>query len=1342
MTDVSVRAPEAAEASLFAVGHRVAGRYRIESEVGTGGAAQVLCAFDEQAGRRVALKALAERARSRNRDRLLAAFRHEFTVLTQVAHPNVVRVHDFGFADDVPYYTMELLEGQSLSEIAPLDAADVSDLLCGLCEPLGILHARRWVHRDLSARNVIRTEDGQIKLIDFGATVSMDERHAPMGTPPFMAPEALTQEPLDARTDIFALGALAYFALTGVHAYPARTLARLPAVWKQSPRAVRELAPTTPGPLDELVMAMLSLDPSARPRSTAEVLQHLRAGSRHSVPVSRETAGAHLETPKLIAREAQLRKLQALLVSAAEGRGAVCVIQGERGMGRSRLLDELGLLARLAGHPVLRASGKLSGPGQLALARTLGETALRLLVEDEQAAAPELAWLHEDQDTSQLSKAAAAEAQRALVTWLSRHAERSPLVLLVDDFDAADGASQKLLAQLALMVRKRRLLLAVTSEASAAAEGALHVLRDHGVAVGLTPFGEAEVEAWARAVFGDVHNIARLGRWLFSASGGRPADCMAFAQYLVEERIAVRSGGTFRLPDGFDGLSLPSSVRDALELRLAALSEQARTFIELLALEVTPAPFTIDEYLRVFGEQGGDAAVALAELTAAQVLAATARGYVLRNSAALDWARARLTPERESALHRRLARYHEVAGGQDTSMVLFGAFHLWKAGDLAAADALLGEADLFRYTSRSLALAFTRSDDAIAMLEALLVYRKQTGAAPWKITTLRVALLARASVSRADLVSYTEETLEGLRFDLGLDLWAEQPAELSDREKMSRCFNAALARHGATPEAQRGLSPFVALRHLASACASAGGAYVIRYEPQHIWRLSRTIGLFRGLSPSLDIIIDIVENPTQSQGWGADVSEFQSRVIEATRDPVPDLDDELRVAIHWLNSYYHAAHLAGEGNDAALRYVPGLEAQPVYAALGLQVRRIHALMTGRFREAQRYRRERELLALQSENSDQHLHMSLLREQQAAYLCGDLLEMTRCGAELRERAERFPGWLPWLALNRVRVCLLSEDYAQARAIAEEALGKLEPFAHGAWLHLATLRAEILLEQRHFAEGAAVARDVLDRAARLGAKLDVVRYRLRMLIAGADVMLGDPKGGCAALDAVLGEAAVAPGTQSLVYGRLCEIRCRVAIAMGDEPGFAEHHARLRQLYSQHPGLRARYERLQRRARDRFEQRPVAEQEAPGWAERLQTALATQSSEDQGDYLLSIVLDEVGAPLGQLYRVDRGGRPVLAACKPKPPDPVLLAQAVRTFATYASSMLEESATQSVDEVSESNTLDSAGARYETIWLRHPDDAEALRGMLLVPADAERLTALTPDLQRAVCERLVQLG
>jgi len=102
-------------------------------------------------------------------------FGKEFHVLSRIAHPNVVVVYEYGFDAGRPFYTMELVRGRALGELAPLPWQQLCAILIDLCSPLSMLHARRFVHCDVTARNVLVTESGQAKLIDFGAlTRSID----------------------------------------------------------------------------------------------------------------------------------------------------------------------------------------------------------------------------------------------------------------------------------------------------------------------------------------------------------------------------------------------------------------------------------------------------------------------------------------------------------------------------------------------------------------------------------------------------------------------------------------------------------------------------------------------------------------------------------------------------------------------------------------------------------------------------------------------------------------------------------------------------------------------------------------------------------------------------------------------------------------------------------------------------------------------------------------------------------------------------------------------------------------------------------------------------------------
>lgn len=174
--------------------------------LGEGGLARVCEAVDLRSGRVVALKQLLRPDHLRHK----ALFELEYHTLKELSHPSLIEVYEYGLTlQGRPFYTMELLAGQDVKELAPLPWQEVCELLVGVASSLAVLHSRRLLHRDVSARNVRRTGKGQAKLIDFGAMCEMGTPAEITGTAPFMAPEAVFGQPLDGRTDLYSLGALA-----------------------------------------------------------------------------------------------------------------------------------------------------------------------------------------------------------------------------------------------------------------------------------------------------------------------------------------------------------------------------------------------------------------------------------------------------------------------------------------------------------------------------------------------------------------------------------------------------------------------------------------------------------------------------------------------------------------------------------------------------------------------------------------------------------------------------------------------------------------------------------------------------------------------------------------------------------------------------------------------------------------------------------------------------------------------------------------------------------------------------------------------------------------------------
>ena len=312
-------------------------------------------AVDLQSGEHRALKRLHRQEDARKQRRALQLFEREFHTLAHLAHPRVIEVYDYGVDEGGPYYTMELLDGGDLHQQAPVPWLRAAAHARDIASALSLLHSRRMVYRDLSARNVRCTSDGRAKLIDFGAMVMMGPCKQVVGTPAYCAPEALNLQPLDARTDLFALGATLYYTLTGRHAYPARDFKQLREAWRSRVVPPSSLIEGIPAALDALVLDLLHLEASARPENAAEVMERLAAIEGRPLEENLLVSQSYLSTPNLVGREAPLARARAKVVRATRSRGGAVFVKGGAGVGRTRFLHACLLEAKLAGGLVLRA---------------------------------------------------------------------------------------------------------------------------------------------------------------------------------------------------------------------------------------------------------------------------------------------------------------------------------------------------------------------------------------------------------------------------------------------------------------------------------------------------------------------------------------------------------------------------------------------------------------------------------------------------------------------------------------------------------------------------------------------------------------------------------------------------------------------------------------------------------------------------------------------------------------------------------------------------------------------------------------------------------------------------
>jgi len=287
---VTVGAPRTGDGSI-GPGTLLAGRYLIEDVLGRGGMGVVYRAHDRQIDEAVAIKVLRPELGTLD-PTLLERFKQELRLARRITHRNVVRTYDLGEAAGTYYITMELVRGTTLHtfirEAGRLDVGATLTIGKQLCRALEVAHEEGIIHRDIKPQNLIVDQAGFLKVMDFGIARLAEHRPAEaetltavgmvVGTPQYMAPEQLFGDPVDARTDLFAAGAVLFECVTGQVAFNRPSLAELGAQHlRELPRDPSTLNPDVSPQLSRVILRALAREPKDRWQSAAALLQALEA---------------------------------------------------------------------------------------------------------------------------------------------------------------------------------------------------------------------------------------------------------------------------------------------------------------------------------------------------------------------------------------------------------------------------------------------------------------------------------------------------------------------------------------------------------------------------------------------------------------------------------------------------------------------------------------------------------------------------------------------------------------------------------------------------------------------------------------------------------------------------------------------------------------------------------------------------------------------------------------------------------------------------------------------------------------------------------------------------------
>jgi response regulator RpfG family c-di-GMP phosphodiesterase/predicted Ser/Thr protein kinase len=311
------------------------GKFEVHGILGRGGMGTVYSAFDLTIQRPVAIKALIKRALDPDQAmNILDRFKREAQAAGRLMHPNIVQVYDYGESQEVAFIAMELVAGktlhQRLLERRRYDFKQIGSIVEQLLSALEYAHQNGVIHQDIKPANILLTNDGRIKVTDFGIahveSTRMIVNHEPLGTPHFMAPELINGETATPASDVYSAGTVAFELLTGQRAFSGTTAFVMRQVMDPE---VKVTAPSQVDPrivpeLDEAVFKALAKRPAERFQNAAE----FRLAFQRGIEATLRTVGDTTEAAPISAETTRNVSAAARLLRASVATGSAAAMAG------------------------------------------------------------------------------------------------------------------------------------------------------------------------------------------------------------------------------------------------------------------------------------------------------------------------------------------------------------------------------------------------------------------------------------------------------------------------------------------------------------------------------------------------------------------------------------------------------------------------------------------------------------------------------------------------------------------------------------------------------------------------------------------------------------------------------------------------------------------------------------------------------------------------------------------------------------------------------------------------------------------------------------------------------
>jgi hypothetical protein len=868
-----------------------------------------------------------------------------------------------------------------------------------------------------------------------------------------------------------------------------------------------------------------------------------------------------------VGREAELKRIEGLVKRLKSRAASSAALIGARGIGRSRLLGQIALEARMAGITVvsLAADGERSA---LSLAaRALCKVLESLPSAARTAAAPHaavLGHLSEELRTTLGLKAEQLEQfpdtigearlriTGALNAFWAALTKREPVAILIDDFDAMDEASAGFFAALTQASSELRLVVvgAVRTERDATIPELARPFVDKALTIALAPLLVDECTAMLRSMFGDAEHLARTAQHLAEKSEGNPGRLMELCEYLLHRAALRWIDGAWVLPQDIASIALPASRESLIEASLARLSEEARelagrlsVFDGLLSLELCAALSPLAPEL-LFS--------AIGELSVIGILVGSDDGYRFRDETVRASFNEKLAPESRKAAHAAAGK--TLLAQQEAGVLtrLVAGVHLLQAGEGRSAAAVVNRAALdviIELPEERTELA-QKLEQALPFLRALELSDREL------LAPLCVLAWCGYFTDRRYAFTYGAEALERAQRACGMDDARRYARRLGRRLGLY----LALARAALAFRREAKKSPLVpsftlSMRLLVQAAGSLSGTFTLCVARAKQLAAIGAIEPLTALGPNY--VASVVHEfgmccvGTLSDTLGASRKRWE-RLMARLDDPRPirGMDAELRAYYLAGSMYAFGATEAWRDNSRALEIADRLEQQPLklFQVSADQIRANYYGHQGNMRKARHARARVEARALQRGMTWQVEIWAPGSGLTIAIRQHDAMSAKRATGQLRHLARDSQELHGVMMTGQAIYLLLRGRYEEAAHTFEQYLTTRDPLLVGQANMMGMLAQAYNALDRH-AEAKALCEQATSHLTSEDLGYAALGLRVQIERALAVAGLGDHAAAAALLDGLI--AKHMPDNGPLTLGALHEARLAVALRAKDEP-----------------------------------------------------------------------------------------------------------------------------------------------------------------------------------------------